>query len=129
MTPQTPAEGILKTYDFGDSMFYVIPCSCGCGTDHELNVEADETGVWARTYFKSKSNFWSLNRWQNIWSLLTKGYVEVYTDLHMTKQQALNYAETLKSAILAVEKFQKERSVKRDLQNKIADKLAKDLNV
>ena len=106
---EKPAEGILRTYDFGDSMFYVVPCNCGCGSDHELNVEADETGIWARIYVKTKSNWWNRNRWQNIWTLITRGYVESYTDIHMSKQQALNYAKTLESAIIAVETFRNNR--------------------
>lgn len=109
MKAQKPAQGVLKTHDFGDSMFYVIPCSCGCGSDHELNVEADETGIWARIYFKGKTNWWNKNRWQNIWTLITKGYIESYTDIHMTQQQALNYAETIKSAMQDVEKFKAAR--------------------
>ena len=109
MKAEKPAQGVLKTQDFGDSMFYVIPCSCGCGADHELNVEADETGIWIRIYFKAKTNWWSKTRWQNIWTLLTKGYTENYNDLHMTQQQALNYAETIKSAMQDVEKFKADR--------------------
>ena len=114
MKAQKPAEGILKTHDWGDSKFYILPCSCGCGLDHELNVEADETGIWVRIYFKAKSNWWNKNRWQNIWTLLTKGYVEHYNDIHMTQQQTLNYAETLKSAMIDVEKFNKQRLEKKN---------------
>ena len=109
MKAQKPAEGVLKTHDFGDSMFYAIPCSCGCGTEHELNVEAEDVGIWVKIYVKSKTNWWNKNRWQNIWTLLTKGYIESYTDLHMTQQQALNYAETIKSAIKDVETFKNQR--------------------
>ena len=109
MEVEQPAEGILRTHDFGDSMFYVVPCSCGCGSDHELNIEADETGIWARIYVKTKSNWWSRNRWQNIWTLITRGYVEMHNDIHMSKQQALNYAKTLESAIIDVETFRNNR--------------------
>jgi hypothetical protein len=126
MTSQQPAEGILKTHDWGDSKFYTIPCSCGCGSEHELNVEADDSGIWAKVYVKTKTNWWSKNRWQNVWTLLTRGYIETYSDIHMTNQQALNYADTLKSAIIDVEKFRKESKLLGNLQNKIADRLVKE---
>ena len=54
-----------------------------------------------------KSKWWSLNRWQTIWILLTKGYVEHEANIIMTEQQALNYAETLKKAIKDVSAFKK----------------------
>jgi hypothetical protein len=46
-----------------------------------------------------------MNRWQKIWTLLTRGYVEYEASIIMTEQQALNYAETLKLAIKDVEVF------------------------
>ena len=112
MEVERPAEGILKTHDWGDSKFYVVPCSCGCGSDHEVNVEADVTGIWARVYVKTKTDWWSRNRWQNVWTLLTRGYIETYSDIHMSEQQALNYAKTLEHAIIAVETFQNNRKQK-----------------
>ena len=48
-----------------------------------------------------------MNRFQTIWTLLTKGYVEYEGTVIMTQQQAVNYAETLKSAVTDVEKFRK----------------------
>lgn len=106
MKAQIPAEGILKRGDYGDSKSYLVPCSC-CGTDCELNVwvEAEDTAVTVTTYTKLKSKWWSLNRWQTIWTLLTKGYVECEGSVIMTEQQALNYAETLKCAVKDVKTF------------------------
>jgi hypothetical protein len=111
MKAQTPAEGILKQGDWGDAKSYVIPCSC-CGSDCEHNVwvEADETGVSVTTYTKIKSKWWKFNRFQIIWRLLTKGYVEYEGSVIMTQQQALNYAETLKSAVSDVETFRKKQN-------------------
>lgn len=108
MKAQTPAEGILKRGDWGDSKSYVVPCSC-CGSDCEHNVwvEAEDTGVSVTTYTKLKSKWWSMNRWQTIWTLMTKGYVECEGTVIMTQQQALNYSETLKSAIKDVDTFRK----------------------
>ena len=37
MTPQIPAEGILKTNDWGDSKVYRIACECG-DESHNHNV-------------------------------------------------------------------------------------------
>jgi hypothetical protein len=46
-----------------------------------------------------------MNRWQTIWILITKGYIEYEGSIIMTEQQALNYAETLKKAIIDVKEF------------------------
>ena len=47
------------------------------------------------------------------WTLWTKGYVEYQGSLIMNKQVALNYAETLKSAVLDLEKLDAEKSNKK----------------
>jgi hypothetical protein len=46
--------------------------------------------------------------------LLTKGYVDTETTLILRKQGALNYAETLRSAIDDVEAFRKDRQGKEE---------------
>ena len=106
MTAENPAEGILKRKDWGDSKVYTVACSC-CGSDCEHNVwiESDDTGVTVTTYTQQKSKWWELNRLKIIWTLLTKGYIEYEASIIMTEQQALNYAETLKSAINDVKGF------------------------
>jgi hypothetical protein len=110
MKLQKPAEGILQKRSWGDAKVYKIVCECG-QEDHEHNVwvEADECGVNVNTYVTVKTNFWSMTRWNHIWKLLTKGYVDFETTISMTEQQALNYAETLKSAIEDVKEFRKPR--------------------
>jgi len=110
MKLQKPAEGILKSRDWGDTKVYKITCDCQ-QPDHEHNVwiEADECDVSVNTYVTVKTNFWSMTRWENIWKLLTKGYVDFETTISMTEQQAFNYAETLKSAIEDVKEFRKSR--------------------
>ena len=127
MKAQQPAEGILIRRDYGDAKSYTVPCEC-CGSDCEHNVwiEAEETGITVTTYTQQKTKWWELNRWQIIWRLLTTGYVEYEASIIMTKQQALNYANVLQSAIIDVEEFNKERKWKADLQNRIATKLAKE---
>jgi hypothetical protein len=131
---QAPAQGIMITGDFGDSKFYKVVCGCG-QPDHDIDfeVEADETGVNVNTYVEAKSDYWtdvvkkrydidneflqSLDWfWKDIvngfvrrvrltWAVWTEGYVKTQTTIAMTEQQALNYSETLKSAIQDVKDF------------------------
>jgi hypothetical protein len=106
MNAETPAEGIYKHKDWGDSIMYGVACEC---TDpnhqHNVWVEADDTGVNVTTYTTQKSKWWELTRFKIIWTLLTKGYVEYEANIIMSEQQALNYAETLKKAIEDVKRF------------------------
>ncbi len=136
MKAEKPAEGILKTHDWGNSKWYKVVCGCG-QPDHEINfeVEADETGVNVNTYTTVKTDYWTETTkkrydidnpyWQELdwtvkdiinglvtrlkltWTIWTRGYVKCETVITMTEQQALNYAETLKSAIQDVKDFKK----------------------
>jgi hypothetical protein len=133
---QTPAEGILKTNDFGDSKWYQVVCGCG-QPDHTLTVEveADECGVNVNTYATVKTDYWTesvkkrydidnpylqeldwalkdiwnglVTRLKLTWTVWSKGYIKAETTVTMSEQQALNYAETLKSAIKDVKDFKK----------------------
>ena len=155
MKAQQPAEGILKTNDYGNSKWYHVVCGCG-QPDHQLTVEveADEMGVSVNTYATVKTNYWSetvekrydidnpwlqefdwfwkdlvngiVTRLKLTWRIWVDGYVRAETTTLMTKQQALNYAETLKSAIKDVDQFEQERKAKVDTQNKSATKLAEE---
>jgi hypothetical protein len=103
---QTPAEGIMKTNDWGDSRVYRIACNCGDENhNHNMWVEADDGDITVTIYTTGKTNYWSKTRWYHIWTLLTKGYIDTESTVCFSKQQALNYAETLKSAIVDVEEF------------------------
>ena len=134
MKAQQPAEGILKTNDFGDSKWYQVVCGCG-QSDHTLTVEveADDMGVSVNTYATVKTDYWTesvkkrydidspwlqefdwfwkglvngfLTRLRLTWDIWIKGYVRAETTTLMSKQQALNFAETLTSAIKDVEEF------------------------
>ena len=136
MDPQTPAEGILKTHDWGNSKWYKVVCSCG-QPDHSIDfeIESDETGVNVNTYVTAKTDYWSetakkrydidnsylqeldwaikdiingfVTRVKLTWIVWTKGYVRCETTIAMSEQQALNYSETLKSAIQDVKDFKK----------------------
>jgi hypothetical protein len=122
MKLQTPAEGILKKNDWGDAKSYHVVCDCG-QPDHEHNlwVEADETGVSVTVYATVKSPWWSMNRFKQIWSLLTKGYLQHETVLTMNEQSAFNYAETLKSAVNDVKVFKAKTNPKNKETTKLAE--------
>lgn len=134
MKPETPAEGILKTNDYGDSRWYQVVCGCG-QPDHTLTVEveADETGVHVNTYATVKTDYWTdtvkkrydidspwLQEWDWFWKGLVngfvtrlkltwdiwiKGYVRAETTVLMSAQQTVNYAHTLTSAAKDVKLF------------------------
>jgi hypothetical protein len=110
MEAQKPAEGILKTGDFGDIMFYHIHCDCGNDDDaHEMTIEADDMHVQIHVYVKVKSKWWQKKRWSEIWHLMTRGYVEMQSTIVLNEQAALNYAETIKSAVADVKAFRNQR--------------------
>lgn len=136
MKNETPALGIMRTSDFGDSKFYKVVCGCG-QPDHDIDfeVEAADTGINVNTYVISKTDYWSesfkkrydidntwlqefdwfwkdlcngiISRSKLTWTVWTRGYVKTESTIAMTEQQALNYAETLKSAIQDVKDFKK----------------------
>jgi len=113
MKTQTPAEGVMKTNDWGDSKVYRIACNCGDENhNHNMWVEADDHDITVTIYTTGKTNYWSKTRWYHIWTLLTKGYIDTESTVCLSKQQALNYAETLKSAIVDVDTFRAERKEK-----------------
>jgi hypothetical protein len=154
MKAETPAVGIMKTGEYGDSKFYKVACSCG-QPDHDIDfeVEADETGVNVNTYVTAKSNYWTeavkkrydidnpwlqefdwfwkdlingfVTRLKLTWTLWTKGYVQTESTIAMSEQQALNYAETIKSAIDDVKHFKDEERWKANVINKNIEALRK----
>ncbi len=148
MNAQTPAEGIMKTNDYGNSKWYSVVCGCG-QPDHTLTVEveADDTGVSVNTYASVKTDYWKdtiekrydidspwlqeldwtikdiingfITRLKLTWRIWLDGYIRAETTTLMSKQQALNYAETLKSAIKDVEDFEKNQNKKFKEQKQI----------
>lgn len=110
MKAQKPAEGIMKTGDWGSAKSYKVVCDCGQPDhDHNVWVEAEDTGVNVNIYVEVKSPHWNVNRLKKIWHLITKGYLQHETTIIMTEQEALNYAETLKTAIQDVKAFKEKR--------------------
>jgi hypothetical protein len=136
MKTQTPAEGIMKTGEYGDSKFYKVVCSCG-DPDHDIDfmVEAEETGINVNTHVTVKTDYWTesvkkrydidndflqnldwtvkdiwngfVTRLKLTWRVWTQGYLKTEATIAMTEQQALNYSEALKSAIQDVRDFKK----------------------
>lgn len=83
---------------------------CDCGNDdcsHTVEVEADDFGVQVHIYAKVHTKWWESNRWKQIWHILTKGYADTQTTIVLKEQVALNYSETLKTAIEDVKNFKK----------------------
>ena len=110
MKAQTPAEGVLKRNDWGDTKCYQIVCGCGDPDhDHSVWVEAEDTGVSVVVYTTNTSAFWSKSRWRQMWELLTKGYVKQEVSILMSEQQALNYANALTTAVEDVKLFKSDR--------------------
>jgi len=108
MKIQVPAEGIMKTNDWGDSRVYRIACNCGDENhNHNIWIEVDACDIVVNIYTTGKTNWWSKTRWYHIWTLLTKGYIDTESSVHLTKQQAFNYANTLLSAVQDLEQFRK----------------------
>ena len=106
MKAQTPAAGILKQGDFGDSVFYYVQCDCmGDECAHVVEVEADDMHVTVNLYSTHHTKWWGKGRWSQIWQILTKGRAEMQTTIVMNEQTALNYSEVLKSATKDVKLF------------------------
>lgn len=114
MRAQKPAQGILKTNEWGDSKWYHVRCDCGSDDcSHEIEVEADDCGVQVHIYVKNHTKWWERNRWRQIWQILTRGYADMQTTIVLNEQTALNYAETLKAAMSDVKNFKQESWKKR----------------
>lgn len=142
MNAEQPAEGILKRQEWGYSKTYQVVCSCGQPYhDHWVEIEADECGINVNIDATFKTDYWTETVkpkydidnevlqevdwfWKNLvnstvrkikltWELWTTGAITTETTIHMNQQQALNYAETLKSAINDVEDFWKQKNEQR----------------
>ena len=115
MQAEKPAEGILKTSEWGDSKWYHVRCECGSDDcSHELNVEADDVEVQVHIYAKNHTKWWEKNRWQQIWQILTKGYAEMQTTIVLNEQTAINYADALTSAVKDVKVFKEQSKAARE---------------
>jgi hypothetical protein len=138
LTPQAPAEGISLNSDWGVSKIYKIDCQCGCSANHNLCIEVDQDSfIWARIYAEVKTNYWSefwpkrydiknntlqwldwtvkdlinglVTRVKLTWTIWTRGYIKCEQDILLTRQQALNYSETLRAAVQDVENYKNQQ--------------------
>ena len=149
MKPHTPAQGILINRDYGDAKHYTVVCECqNAEHEHHVWIESEDYGVSVHTYTEQKTDYWTdkfetrydidnsiyqnihwfwvglLNDWSRrfklAWQILSKGYIKYEATITMNEQQALNYAETLKSAVKDVKAFRS----KNDPNTKAASKIA-----
>lgn len=150
MKAETPAQGIMKTGDFGDSKFYKVVCNCG-QPDHEIDfeVEASDTGINVNTYVTAKTDYWSetfkkrydinstwlqeldwvikdlvngfVSRVKLTWTVWSKGYIKTESTIAMTEQQAFNYAQTIKTAVQDVIEFKSRNTVKNNVTTRLAE--------
>ena len=61
LTAETPATGIVKTHDYGDSMYYSVICQCGNPDDtiaFNLELEVDAWNIFLNTDFTPKTAYW-----------------------------------------------------------------------
>lgn len=129
MTPQTPAEGIMLTKDFGDFKLYKVDCDCG-NPDHSVDfiIEYDKdtdliglciyttatTSWWETVVNWDVDSFWlySIKSFVNgffhrvkitkdVW---INGFVKYETNVLLTKQSALNLSHAIKTGIGDVDK-------------------------
>ena len=113
MKAQQPAQGILKINEWGDAKVYQVICDCtNPDCTHDLWVEADDHNVTVNIYVTTKTEFWSKSRWRQMWDILTTGYTKQQATICLPQQVAVNYAETLKSAVKDVDEFRKQRITK-----------------
>lgn len=136
---QKPAEGILLVNEWGQSKMYKVVCGCGQEWhEHNVDIEASDTGVDVVIYGTVKTDyvtevikpkydidspwlqefdwFWkelinsTIRKIKLTWELWTSGAITVNSTIAMSEQQALNYAEALKTAVADVKEFRKQRN-------------------
>jgi len=122
MKPQKPAEGILKLNDWGESVWYYVPCDCSDPKHaHTVEIEADDHGVSVHIHTTVKTRFWEKRRWRQLWNLLIRGYAEYEGTAILKEQQAINYANSLTSAVKDVKVFKDKVLKERENAKKVND--------
>lgn len=110
MKAQKPAEGILKTNEFGTCKGYHVQCECGSAEcAHHVWIEASDMDVTVSFGLTLRSKWYTMNRWKQIWQILTKGCLDVESTIVLNEQSALNYAETLRLAMKDVKQIRDDR--------------------
>ena len=104
MIPQTPAQGIMLDKDFGDAKVYTVACECG-DPNHMANIWIEATSdakvqdVTLTFYVNTESKWWSINRFQQIWEILSTGYVKTESSIILNKQGAVNLANIITKTV------------------------------
>jgi hypothetical protein len=126
----------MRTNDFGDSKYYRVMCDCGYA-EHDITfeVEADDSDVTVHIWTEVKTPYWHeyfkidykenwvlyklkefANRWINTadicWTAIKSGYVRMESTTILKRQTAINFADTLVSAVKDVEEFRNKRQSK-----------------
>ena len=112
MKPQTPAQGIMLNRNWGTARSYTVACECG-EPDHfpqmwiEVGDEsdADLQNVTVTFYVETASPWYSLNRWRQIWTMLTRGHVRQESALILSKQAALNLSTVLRNSVAEMQQI------------------------
>ena len=106
MKPQKPAQGIMLNRNWGTARTYTIACECG-ELDHFPQMwidigdesDADLQNVTVTFYVETASPWYSVNRWHQIWQMLTRGYVKQEHALILSKQAALNLSTVIRNSV------------------------------
>jgi hypothetical protein len=104
MIPQTPAQGIMLDKDFGDAKVYTVACECH-DPEHMVSMWIESTSdvetrdVTLTFYVNTSTKWWSLNRFQQIWELLTMGHVKTESSIILSKQGAVNLANIITKTV------------------------------
>ena len=128
METQKPAKGILLQADFSDSKHFRVPCECGCESEISFSIDVDDYVITGHFYSTTKTNNWRArweakyfddhfilyaikefaNNWYNrlavCWGALVHGKVTTESYTLMSRQQVLNFSQTL---LDTVEEFDK----------------------
>lgn len=110
MTTQIPAQGIMLDSVYDDSKSYTIACDCHDGNHQvhmwiELDSDQDINLVNMTFYVNTTTPFWKqgFSRVRAAWDILVHGYREDQHTLLLSKQAALNVADTITQVVKELE--------------------------
>jgi len=104
MTPQEPAQGIMLDKDFGDAKVYTVACECSDPT-HAANMWIEATSdvevqdITLTFYVNTETKWYSLNKFQQVWEILTTGYLKTQSSIILNKQGAVNLANVINKSV------------------------------
>lgn len=101
-----PLKGIMLDNDFKDAKVYTIACDCH-DPNHSvhmwISLEGDEDckDINMTFYVNTTTPFWKqgFNRCKAAWDILVRGYREDQHTLILSRESALNVANTIKKTI------------------------------